>query len=357
MKALPQPLGFLLLMFCGWVNRSQRAAIEYLLEENRVLCEAREGRLRLTDDQRRRLAMKGRVLGRLHLAEVAGIVTPDTILRWYRQLVAKKYDGSAKRRLGRPRIKPDIVGLVVKMANENRGWGYTRIRGGLKSLGHEVARSTVKQILKDNGIDPAAERGGRTPWGVFLKTHWEGLAAADFFAVEVLNVGGLVRYFVFFVIRLKTRAVEVAGIAHQPHGDWMVQIGRNLTDAKDGFLRGVSHLLLDRDPVYTQAFRRLLKQSGVRPLRLPARSPNLNAYAERFVLSVRSECLDRIVPLGERHLRLAVGEFMAHYHDERPHQGMGNDLLSPRPRSPDRGPVHRRERLGGVLNFYYREAA
>lgn len=358
MKALPQPLGFFFLLICGWVNRSQQAVIDYLLEENRVLREDLEGRrLRLSDEQRRRLAVKGRALGRRRLLDVAGIVTPDTILRWYRRLVAKKYDGSKKRRPGRPRAKPDIAGLVVRMANENRTWGYTRIRGCMKSLGHDIARNTVKQILRDNGIEPAPERSGRTPWKVFLKAHWEGLAAADFFTVEVLSVGGPVRYFVFFVIRLKTRAVEIAGISHQPHGDWMKQIGRSLTDATDGFLRGVSHLLLDRDPLYTRAFRTLLRQSGVKPLLLPARSPNLNAYAERFVLSIKSECLDRLVPLGERHLRVAIREFVEHYHEERPHQGMGNELLSPRARSPERGPVRRRERLGGMLNFYYREAA
>ena len=122
-------------------------------------------------------------------------------------------------------------------------------------------------------------------------------------------------------------------------------------------LRGVSHLLLDRDPLYTGAFRTLLRQSGVKPLRLPARSPNLNAYAERFVLSVKSECLNRLVPLGERHLRAAIREFVDHDHEERPHQGMHNDLLLPRSPSTERGPVRRRERLGGMLNFYYREAA
>ena len=182
--------------------------------------------------------MKGRVLGRRRLLDVAGIVTPDTILRWYRRLVANKYDGSKKRNPGRPRTKPDLTGLVVRMANENPTWGYTRICGGMKSLGHVIARNTIKQILKDKGIEPAPERSGRTPWKTFLKAHWEGLAAADFFTVEVLTMGGLVRYFVFFVIRLKTRTVEIAGIVSQPHGDWMMQVARNLTEAKDGFLRG-----------------------------------------------------------------------------------------------------------------------
>ena len=148
----PPSLAFLLLLFSGWVNRRQQAVIDYLLEENRVLRAAQGNRRpRLTDDQRRRLAVKGHVLGRRHLAAVAGLVTPDTILRWCRTLVAQKYDGSTRRRPGRPASKPDIAALVVRMANENPTWGYTRIRGGLTHLGHDVARNTIKAILKDHG--------------------------------------------------------------------------------------------------------------------------------------------------------------------------------------------------------------
>jgi len=358
MDPLPCPLAFFLLVFSGWVNRHQQAVIDYLLEENRVLRTVNGSRRpRLTDDQRRRLAVKGHVLGRRHLAAVAGIVTPETLLRWYRRLVAKKYDGSKTRRPGRPTTKPDIAALVVRMATENPTWGYTRIRGGLMNLGHDLARNTIKTILKDHGIAPAPERRTKTPWKTFLAAHWDGLAAADFFTVEVLTMAGLVRYVVLFVIKLKTRTVEIAGITSQPNGNWMTQVARNLTDAEDGFLRGVHYLILDRDPLYTGAFRDLLRGTGVKPLLLPARSPNLNAAAERFVGSIKSECLDRIVPLGEKHLRAAVHAFMTHYHEERPHQGLGNQLISPTTRLLGPGPVRCRERLGGVLRFYYREAA
>jgi transposase InsO family protein len=216
-----------------------------------------------------------------------------------------------------------------RMANENPTWGYTRIRGGLKNVGREVARNTIKAILKDHGIEPAPERRTKTPWTTFLAAHWDGLAPADFFTVEVLTMGGLVRYFVFFVMRLKTRTVEIAGITRQPNEAWMTQTARNLTDAHDGFLRGVRYLILDRDPFYTTAFRRILRDSGVKPLLLPAWSPNLNAYAERFVLSAKSECLERVVPLGEEHLRAADREFVDHYYEERPHQGLGNELITP----------------------------
>jgi hypothetical protein len=227
----------------------------------------------LTDDQRRRLAVKGHVLGRRHLAVIAGIVTSDTILRWYRNLVAHKYDGSKRRRPGRPPTKPDITALVMRMANENPTWGYTRIRGGLKHLGHDVARNTIKAILTDHGIAPAPERRTKIPWKTFLAGHWDGLAAADFFTVEVLTATGLIRYVVLFVMKLKTRTVAIAGITNQPDEHWMTQVARNLTDADEGFLRGMAYLILDRDPLYTGAFRDLLRNSGVKPLRLPAGVP------------------------------------------------------------------------------------
>jgi hypothetical protein len=172
MDSLPPPLAFLVLVFAGWVNRQQQAVIDYLLEENRILRVAHGSRrLRLTDDQRRRLAVKGKVLGRRRLAAIAGIVTPDTILRWYRTLVAKKYDGSKARCPGRPSTKTDIAAPVVRIANENPTWGYTRIRGGLKTLGHDLARNTIKAILKDHGVELAPQRGANMPWKTFLAAH------------------------------------------------------------------------------------------------------------------------------------------------------------------------------------------
>ena len=290
--------------------------------------------------------------------QVAGIVTPDTILRWYRRLIAQKYDGSAHRRRGRPLAPHAIAELVVRMASENPRWGYTRLRGALANLGHEISRNTVKRILFDHGIAPAPERSQRTPWKTFLQTHWEGLAACDLFTVEVLTLDGLRRYLVFFVIELKTRYVHIAGIHPQPDGRWMEQMARNLTDPGEGFLRSSRLLIHDRDPLYTRVFEEMLRSGGVQPVRLPARSPNLNAYAERFVRSIKDECLNRVVPLGEGHLRRLVREYVAHYHRERNHQGRDNQLLE---RAPPQvrvtAGVRRRERLGGLLNFYYREAA
>ncbi len=174
----------------------------------------------------------------------------------------------------------------------------------------------------------------------------------------MLTLVGLRRYFVLFVIELKTRRVKIAGIHHQPYGEWMEQMARNLTDVFDGFLRNARHLIHDRDPLYTRAFVEILKSSGVQPIRLPPRSPNLNAYAERFVRSIKEECLNRVVPLGESHLHLIVQEYVEHYHRERNHQGLENQLLERAPPSLNPGAdIQRRERLGGLLNYYHREAA
>jgi putative transposase len=228
----------------------------------------------------------------------------------------------------------------------------------LRHLGHEIARNTVKRVLLDNGIEPAPERGRKVSWKTFIKSHLGEIAGADFFSIEVLTLRGLVRYMVFFVIDLKTQRVENAGICPSPDGRWMKQIARNLTDCDDGFLRGIRYLILDRDPLYTTAFRAMLKDAGVTPLLLPARSPNLNAHAERFVLSVKSECLRKLVPLSERHLRYAIQQFAAHYHHERHHQGLAGQRVVPDEHvGPTVGRVARRERLGGLLNFYFREAA
>lgn len=354
-----EALQLLLHVFAGWVSRQQLDVIDYLCEDSRVLREQLGGRrLWLTDAQRRRLAVKGKAIGRKALEEVACIVTPDTILRWYRRLIARKYDGSKRRGPGRPRTANAIAELIVRMAKESPTWGYTRIRDALGNLGHEIGRNTVKRILLEHGIEPAPERSRRTPWKAFLKAHWDSLAAADFFTVEVLTLGGLLRYSVYFVMELKTRWVHIAGIYCLPCERWMKQIARNLTDAVDGFLRDARYIILDRDPLYTAVFRRMLKDSGVKVVPLPARSPNLNAQAERFVLSIKSECLNRMIPLGENPLRSAITEFMLHYHGERHHQGLGHRLLEP-DETADRsaGSVACRERVGGMLRYYYRKAA
>jgi len=353
---VPLPIQFLLFLLIGWVSRQQAEVIEYLKAENLALREKLGGRrLRFTDAQRRRLARRAKPLGRARLRELSPIVTPDTLLGWYRKLVAQKYDGSARRGPGRPRIASEIQALILEMASDNPRWGYTRIQGALANLGFTVGRNTIKRILAENGIDPAGQRP--TSWKTFLKAHWGTIAATDFLTIEAVTWRGLVRYFVPFVMDLQTRRIEVGGITASLSGAWMSQIARNWTDSEDGFLLRSRYLIHDRDPLFTKSFRSILESSGVHPVRLPSRSPNLNAYAERFVRSIKSECLAQFIPIGEAHLRRAVREYVEHYHGERNHQGIGNRLIdSSADESQRRGSIECRERLGGLLRYYCRAA-
>jgi putative transposase len=260
------------------------------------------------------------------------IVTPDTLLAWYRRLVAAKYNGAATRGPGRPSTREELAKLVVRMAGENPGWGYTRIRGALANLGHEVGRNTLQRILADADIEPAPERGKRTPCKTFLKAHWGAVAATDFFTVEVLTRTGLVGYFVMLVIDLKTRRVHLVlgNLVHDLHGRWVEQIASNLTDPVSGFLKDARYLIHDRDPVFTEHFKEILKVAGVKTVKLPAWSPNLNAYCERCILSAKTQCLRRRIPLGRQHFEGLLAEYLEHYHRSRCHLSLGGDAPAPR---------------------------
>jgi transposase InsO family protein len=288
----------------------------------------------------------------------ASIVTPDTLLAWHRRLIARKYDSSQKRKPGRPVTAAGIRELILKMARENRSWGYTRIQGALANLRHEVGRGTIAKILREAGLDPAPGRRQGMTWEEFLKAHWAVLAATDFFTVELWTHAGLVRHHVLLVIRLMTREVQIAGIVPEPCDLWMRQVARNLTDAQAGFLRGCRFLIHDRSTLFSDQFREILKSGGVESVRLPARSPNLNAFAERFVRTIKESCLDQMILMGEGSLRRAVSEFVEHYHRERNHQGLENKIIQPDfSPFPEVGSVRCRARLGGMLRYYYRNAA
>ena len=323
--------------------------IESLIEENRVLKEQLGGkRLRLTNDQRRRLAAKGKAIGRRLLARIATIVTPDTILRWHRQLIAAKWTNPSKR-VGRPGIMKEIRELIVRMATDNSSWGYCRIQGELKKLDHRVARSTIAKTLKEHGVDPSPQRG--LSWRTFLRAHADTIAGADFFTTEVWTRRGLVTHYVLFVIRHGTRAVHLAGITTNPDAAFMAQVARNLTAFDDGFLRGTRHLILDLDTKFTAQFQRILTDAGVAIVRTAYQAPNMNAFAERWIQSVKRECLDHLILFGAEHLRRVLREYCEHYHRERPHQGRGNEPLERAERTTG-GRVLERERLGGLLRSY-----
>jgi Integrase core domain len=207
------------------------------------------------------------------------------------------------------------------MAEENRDLGYDRIAGALANLGYQVCDQTVDNVLQRHGLPPAPERKRTTTWPAFIRTHLALLAGTDFFMAEVLTLRGLVTYYVLFFIHLESRRVAIAGITVHPDERWMKQMARNATMEGCGILRDCRYLLPDRDTKYTQSFRAITASRQVEPLVLPARSPNLNAYAERWVRSVKEECLSKVILFGERSLRRALSEYVEHYHAERNHQG------------------------------------
>ena len=354
-------LQVLIAMVAGWINRHQQHVITYLKEENRILTsKLPRGRLRLNDTERRRLAKLAHPVGRKQLKDTATIATPDTLMRWYKRLIAAKFDGSLKRKeRGRPRVDEEIAQLVMRMAKENPTWGYRRIQGALANLGHRIDKITVRNILRRHHIDPAPKRReGGMSWAQFIKLHWEVLAATDFFTVEVATWHGLVTYYVLVVMELSTRRVEIAGITPHPTAAYMQQCARQLTEHFDGFLLAKRYLIHDRDSKFTDAFDAMLKDSGVEPVVLPPHSPKLNAYCERFVRSIKEEALGRMIFMGEASLRYALRSYLSHYHAERNHQGLDNQLITPEPEvGRASGPVKRRKRLGGMLSYYYREAA
>ena len=343
----------------GTVDQGLLLRNEYLVAENRILMEQLKGRLRLSDPQRKTLGEIGYRLGRKALAEVANVVKPDTILGWYRKLVAQKFDGSnARRTVGRPQISEEVEGLIVRMARENSGWGYDRIAGALHNLGHTVSDQTIGNVLRRHDIPIAPERKTKTTWAEFIRRHKAVLSATDFLSVEVLTLRGLVTYYILFLIHIETRRVEVAGITQHPDERWMQQMARNLTMDEWGFLQNCRYLIHDRDTKYTKSFQTIIEAGLVKPVKLPARSPNLNAYAERWVRSVKEECLSKLILFGETSLRRALDNYLPHYHEERNHQGKSNVLLFPQTnKSLPEAPVDCRERLGGLLRYYHRKAA
>jgi putative transposase len=334
--------------------------IEYLVAENRILRDQITGRLRLTDAERKTLAAIGKKLSKQALEEVPSIVKPDTILARHRKLVAQKFDGSAHRKsLGRPRVAPELDELVLRMARKNRSWGYDRIVGTLQHLGFHISDQTVGNILKRHSMPPAPERKQTTTWKEFIRTHMDVLVATDFFTTEVWTWCALVTYYILFFLHIGSRRVHIAGMTPHPNASWMTHIARNATMEEWGFLKPGQYLIHDRDGKYCPAFHDLLDKAGVKRLPLPPRSPNLNAFAERWVRSVKEEVLSKLILFGERALRHALNHYTSHFHEERPHQGIGHVIPFPtsQPANERAGIVRCHERLGGLLKYYDLRAA
>ena len=362
MSFILHPWQLLLIILAGWISQQQQEVIEYLRTENQVLKEKLgKKRVLLTDDQRRRLAVAGKILGRKRLEEVGTLFTPDTILRWHRMLVAKKWDASDKRKhVGRPRIRQVIVDLILRFAQENPTWGFDRIQGALANVGYPISDTTVGNVLKQHGIQPAPDRKRQTTWATFLKAHGEVLAAIDFTTVEVWTKRGLVTHYLLFVMALSPRAASTWPVARPVLGEPSCDNRLPGTDEfRDGFLNGKRYLIMDRDCQFCDSFRAMLEDAGVK-LRAAStvRSPNLNPHLERFRLSLKSE-----MPGANDLLRrdiVATGHpcLPGPFPSRTKPPGLGNKLLEPGNEvGRIDGDIQCRESLGGLLKYYHRSAA
>jgi putative transposase len=355
MLRLFQPL-FLILAQAS--DRQLARMVEYLQAENRLLRERLPKRVRVTPAERSRLVKLGKPLGSA-IRGLITIVTPRTFSRW---LKGEPKDGQPKRQRkpGRPRTPDEIREWVVRMARET-GWGYSRILGELKKLGiRAIAKSTVKNILKEHGLDPGPKRGEGT-WTDFLKRHAATLYACDFFSKKVVTLRGVVEVFILFFIHVSSRRVHIAGMSTRTTQVWTAERARESLCFLAGYAGERPILLRDHDTKFEGGFDAALWENGVRVQKVGPRAPNLNAVAERWVQTVEHECLDHFVVFGEAHLRYLLDQFLEHYYLERPHQGLGNRTLSgadpPEEVSPTSGEIECQERLGGLLKHYRRRAA
>ena len=342
---------------CGWLvllarsSASKDAELLVLRHEVTVLRRTNP-RPRLDWADRAVLAALIRLLpGRLRAHR---LITPGTVLRWHRRLVARKW--TCPHRTGRPPVSAEIAALIERLATENNGWGYKRIQGELLKLGHRVSASTIRRVLRALKIPPAPQRNTDTTWRKFLRTQAATMLATDFFHVDCAVT--LQRLYCLFVMEVASRYVHILGITANPDGAWTVQQIRNLLmDLGD---RAVSFRFLVRDRAgqFTGSFNAVLADAGIEAVKIPPRSPRANCYAERFVLTARTEVTDRMLILGERHLRTIMAQYAAHYNGRRPHRG--RQLRPPRPDHPvadlSRKRIQRRPVLGGLVNEYERAA-
>ena len=279
-------------------------------------------------------------------------VQPDTLLHWHRELVKMKW--TYPKASGRPKIPPGTVQLVVRLSRENPTWGYRRIQGELSVMGIDLAASSVWNILQRHGLDPSPNRPGPS-WGEFLKSQATTMLACDFFTVDTVLLKQL---YVLFFVELDTRRVFVTGISAHPTGDWVVQQARNLTYKLTERARPVKFLIRDRDTKFTTAFDEVFRTDGIRIMRTPVRAPRANAFAERFVGTIRRECLDRMLVVNRRHLETVLREFVEHYNGHRPHRSLGQQPPMPKDETPERpgigalSQLRRADRLGGLIHEY-----
>jgi putative transposase len=353
------PLRLLYLIFvrlCGWLVLLGRSTasknVELLVLRHEVAVLRRiKPRPRLDWADRAVLAALIRLLpGRLRMHR---LVTPGTVLRWHRRLVTRKW--TCPRRMGRPQVSAEITTLVERLAVENHGWGYKRIQGELLKLGYRVGASTIRRVLKDLKIVPAPKRRTDTTWPQFLHAQAATMLATGFFHVDCVT---LRRVYCLFVIEVGPRYVHILGVTANPDGPWTAQQIRNLLMDLGDRAADFRFLVRDRAGQFTESFDAVLASAGIEAVKIPPRSPRANAYAERFVLTARTEATDRMLIFGERHLRGLMAGYARHYNGQRPHRS--RQLRPPRPDHPiadlSGERIKRRPVLGGFISEYERAA-
>jgi hypothetical protein len=283
------------------------------------------------------------------------LVQPETVLRWHRDLVRRKWTFRRPRGAGRPPIAADLEALILRLADENPRWGYSRIHGELGKLGHAISRSAVRDVLKRRCVPPAPERLRRGEgWRAFLRHQGDALVACDFFTVETVF---LQTEYVLFFLEIGTRRVHVAGCTARPTAAWVTQQARNLAWSLQEAKHRYRYLIHDRDAKFPAAFDAVFAAEGAEVIHTPYRAPNANAHAERWIRTAREECLDHLLIASEAHLRRVLAAYAAHFNAARPHQGLSQRIPLGTAPGPRDGPIHRRDALGGLLHDYYREAA
>jgi len=284
------------------------------------------------------------------LRSVVRIFQPETVLRWHGELVRKKWTYPRQNQGGRPPISDELKNLIIQLAQENPSWGYGKIKGELTKLSFRVSQSTVRNILDRNGIQPASVRNGSIGWKTLMQHYKDQILACDFFTVETI---WLQTIYVLFFIELGSRQVRIAGITSNPNEVWVTQQTRQLIWELPEADHSLGFLIHDNDRKFSQAFDTVFESEGMRVMHTPFRAPNANAFAERWVRTVREECLDHILLLNTRHLKLVLWEFLNYYNTSRPHQGLNQQTPIPH-QAPAIGIIDRRKVLGGLINDYYR---
>jgi len=332
-------------------SENSELAVEIVMLRHEVVVLRRQvAHPALRPPDRALLAGLSRLLDRRRLGRF--FVQPETLLRWHRDLVRRRW--TYPHRSGRPSVPAGTVGIVLQLARENPTWGYRRIHGELVTMGIGLAPSSVWAILRRHGIEPSLGRNGPT-WTEFLRSQASSLLACDFFTVDTVL---LRRLHVLFFIELDTRRVYVSGITANPTGAWVIQQARNLTMVLSERARPVRFLVRDRDAKFTAGFDNVFHAEGVRIIRTPIRAPRTNAFAERFVGTIRRECLDRILIFHRRQLEVVLAQYVDHYNTHRPHRSLNQTLplvaspVRPPPSSPSSDQMRRSDRLGGLIHEY-----